>query len=80
IEFLGRADDQVKIRGFRIELGEIESVLHQEAGIDEAVVLVQQLSSDEKEIIAYFTGSLTEEEVRDVFNQKLPAYMVPHHV
>ncbi|MBZ9521407.1 non-ribosomal peptide synthetase [Bacillus safensis] len=80
IEFLGRADDQVKIRGFRIEPGEIESVLHQEAGIDEAVVLVQQLSSDEKEIIAYFTGTLTEEEVRDVFNQKLPAYMVPHHV
>ncbi|MBD3860021.1 amino acid adenylation domain-containing protein [Bacillus sp. 28A-2] len=80
IEFLGRKDDQVKIRGFRIELGEIETVLQQEAGIDDAVVLVHPFSSDEKEIIAYFTGTRTEEEVRALFNQELPAYMVPHHV
>nr|MDH3175861.1 non-ribosomal peptide synthetase [Bacillus pumilus] len=80
IEFLGRTDDQVKIRGFRIELGEIESVLQQNVGIDDAVVLVHSFSSDEKEITAYFTGTITEEEVRDVFNQELPAYMVPHHV
>ncbi|AVM22674.1 non-ribosomal peptide synthetase [Bacillus pumilus] len=79
IEFLGRTDDQVKIRGFRIELGEIETVLQQEAGIDDAVVLVHTFS-DEKEITAYFTGTMTEEEVRDLFNQELPAYMVPHHV
>ncbi|MFJ6206412.1 non-ribosomal peptide synthetase [Bacillus pumilus] len=80
IEFLGRTDDQVKIRGFRIELGEIETVLQQEAGIDDAVVLVHSFSSDEKEITAYFTGTMTEEKVRDLFNQELPAYMVPHHV
>ncbi|MGE1211867.1 non-ribosomal peptide synthetase [Bacillus pumilus] len=80
IEFLGRTDDQVKIRGFRIELGEIETVLQQKAGIDDAVVLVHSFSTDEKEITAYFTGTMTEEEVRDVFNQELPAYMVPHHV
>ncbi|MCY7538400.1 non-ribosomal peptide synthetase, partial [Bacillus pumilus] len=80
IEFLGRTDDQVKIRGFRIELGEIETVLQQNVGIDDAVVLVHSFSSDEKEITAYFTGTITEEEVRDLFNQELPAYMVPHHV
>ncbi|WP_458110063.1 amino acid adenylation domain-containing protein [Bacillus zhangzhouensis] len=80
IEFLGRTDDQVKIRGFRIELGEIETVLQQEAGIDDAVVLVHESCADEKEITAYFTGTMTEEEVRALFNQELPAYMVPHHV
>ncbi|QHQ82228.1 AMP-binding protein [Bacillus subtilis] len=80
IEFLGRTDDQVKIRGFRIELGEIETVLQQKTGIDDAVVLVHSFSSDEKEITAYFTGTMTEEEVRNLFNQELPAYMVPHHV
>ncbi len=80
IEFLGRTDDQVKIRGFRIELGEIETVLQQKSGIDDAVVLVHSFSPDEKEITAYFTGTMTEEEVRDLFNQELPAYMVPHHV
>ncbi|OLP65658.1 Surfactin synthase subunit 2 [Bacillus pumilus] len=80
IEFLGRADDQVKIRGFRIELGEIEAVLQQATGIDEAVVLVHASSSEEKEITAYYTGSIPEEEVRTFFNRDLPAYMVPHHV
>ncbi|MFS0655871.1 amino acid adenylation domain-containing protein [Bacillus sp. 179-C3.3 HS] len=80
IEFLGRADDQVKIRGFRIELGEIEAVLQQVAGIDDAVVLVHETSSHEKEITAYYTGAITEEEVHTLFNRDLPAYMVPHHV
>ncbi|QGX67144.1 amino acid adenylation domain-containing protein [Bacillus sp. ms-22] len=80
IEFLGRTDDQVKIRGFRIELGEIETVLQQEMGIDDAVVIVHESSSDEKEITAYYTGTITEEEVRTLFNRALPAYMVPHHV
>ena len=80
IEFLGRTDDQVKIRGFRIELGEIETVLQQEAGIDDAVVLIHASPSEEKEMTAYYTGTITEEEVRALFHQALPAYMVPHHV
>lgn len=80
IEFLGRTDDQVKIRGFRIELGEIETILQQETGIDDAVVLIHESPSDEKEMTAYYTGKITEEEVRALFNQALPAYMVPHHV
>ncbi|MGF0004876.1 amino acid adenylation domain-containing protein [Bacillus altitudinis] len=80
IEFLGRTDDQVKIRGFRIELGEIETILQQEAGIDDAVVLIHASPSDEKEMTAYYTGTITEEEVRALFNQALPTYMVPHHV
>ena len=80
IEFLGRIDDQVKIRGFRIELGEIETVLQQAVGIDDAVVLIHESSSHEKEITAYYTGTITDEEVRTLFNRNLPAYMVPHHV
>ncbi|PCK23179.1 non-ribosomal peptide synthetase, partial [Bacillus pumilus] len=80
IEFLGRTDDQVKVRGFRIELGEVETVLQQETGVDDAIVLVHESSSDEKEMTAYYTGTITEEQVRSLFNRELPAYMVPHHV
>ncbi|MGG2186429.1 hypothetical protein ABFY55_19910 [Bacillus altitudinis] len=67
----------MKIRGFRIELGEIETILQQETGIDDAVVLIHESPSDEKEMTAYYTGTITEEEVRALFNQALPAYMVP---
>ncbi|MFJ5966177.1 amino acid adenylation domain-containing protein, partial [Bacillus sp. NPDC093026] len=80
IEFLGRADDQVKIRGFRIELGEIEAVLQQVKEIDDAVVLIRESSSHEKEMTIYYTGIMTEEAVRSLLNRDLPAYMIPHHV
>jgi len=58
IEFLGRIDNQVKIRGFRIELEEIEAVLNQDSTVKEAVVLVQEDSSGNKQLIAYIVSKL----------------------
>jgi len=51
IEFLGRIDHQVKLRGFRIELGEIEAVLKQHPAVQEAVVLVKELSQRQPQFI-----------------------------
>ena len=53
IEFLGRLDHQVKIRGFRIELGEIESVLGQQPGVRETIVVVREDNPEDRHLVAY---------------------------
>ena len=52
LEYLGRLDEQVKIRGFRIELGEIETVLGEQDGVQEAVVIAQGGPTDQR-LVAY---------------------------
>ena len=81
IEFLGRIDDQVKVRGFRIELGEIEAMLRQHSTVREAIVLTQETSPGEKQLIAHVIAQgeppPTARELRHFLKQKLPDYMVP---
>ncbi len=80
IELLGRIDDQVKIRGLRIELGEIEAVLSSHPQVQAAVVIVRELQTENKSIVAYVVSqkqSLTTSELRNFLKQKLPDYMIP---
>ena len=77
IECMGRVDDQVKIRGFRIELDEISAVLQTHGKVKEAVVIARMVSGDEKELIAYTTGSAKASELRNFLKEQLPVYMVP---
>ena len=78
LEYLGRIDYQVKLRGFRIELGEIESTLMQHPQIKQAVVTLLKNNDDEK-LIAYFISSseLSQNDLRQFLQDKLPAYMIP---
>jgi amino acid adenylation domain-containing protein len=78
LEFVGRNDYQVKIRGFRIELGEIEAVIHEHAGVREAVVVPRQDQPGEKALVAYVVmeGSGTGE-LRSFLQRRLPEYMIP---
>ena len=80
---LGRADHQVKLRGFRIEPGEIEAVLTAHPAVRECA-----WSSREKTRPAtgdwWPTSSLpgpsaspASEDLRRIFREKLPDYMVP---
>ena len=92
IEYHGRIDHQVKIRGHRIELGEIENVLAEEDDIGQAVVVPQEDSSGEINLIAYIVQAKhtlvpetaiidTPKTVKDTWRinlqKKLPDYMIP---
>ena len=83
IEYLGRIDEQVKIRGFRIELGEIASVLREQPGVKDCVVLAREDGeAGEKRLVAYVVGEpgageLSRIELRVELKKRLPEYMLP---
>ncbi|WP_234815699.1 non-ribosomal peptide synthetase [Mycolicibacterium boenickei] len=82
IEFVGRADEQVKIRGFRIELGEISSAISVDPSVGQAVVVVSDLPSLGKSLVAYITPAAGAERVeidriRARVTAALPEYMIP---
>jgi amino acid adenylation domain-containing protein len=82
IEYLGRVDDQVKIRGFRIELGEVASVIREQVGVRECVVIAREESGGEKRLVAYVVGEqgageLSTSELRAELKKRLPEYMMP---
>jgi amino acid adenylation domain-containing protein/FkbM family methyltransferase len=51
--YLGRKDDQVKIRGHRVELREVESLLKQHPGVEDVVVIANDLPNQEQKLKAY---------------------------
>jgi amino acid adenylation domain-containing protein len=78
IEYLGRNDHQVKIRGFRIELGEIEAKLLEHPAVDEAIVLVHEHESENRQLVAYVVGDQPQPQaLRAHLAETLPEYMVP---
>ena len=77
IEYLGRIDDQVKIRGYRIELDEISAVLEKHPKVTAAVVIARVVSGEDKELIAYTTGTAEIAELNAYLKLQLPSYMVP---
>ncbi len=81
IEFIGRKDNQVKIRGYRIELGEIEHALLKNKAIKEAVVIVKENQSSEKELVAYLVSENEQNiiELRNNLKLSLPDYMIPSY-
>ena len=85
IEYLGRNDSQVKVRGFRVELGEIESVIAEQAGIRDVVVIAhrQGRQTENTYLVAYVVldegvaSAYPSGELRTVLNALLPDHMVP---
>lgn len=81
VQFLGRADHQVKIRGHRVELAEVESVLRGCAGVDEAVVLALDASTEAARLVAVVVPEhRAPDELRAELSRKLPDYLVPDRV
>jgi acyl carrier protein len=86
-EYVGRVDHQVKVHGIRVELEEIETVLRQHPRMQEAIVLVKEISLGDQRIVAYVIPkesiadgewSRVEEDLRRHVRLRLPKNMVPN--
>lgn len=75
--FVARKDRQIKHMGYRIELDEIESLCKTNPGISLCSCLWDGLNS----IIAlFFTGNLSERELRSALRSEMPPYMMPQKI
>jgi mycobactin peptide synthetase MbtF len=82
LEFLGRSDDQLKIRGFRVEPAEIAAVLCGHDGVRAAHVIAHHRSNGPR-LVAYVAGGPDRPavpELRAMLLDRLPRYLVPHHI
>lgn len=78
---LGRTDHQVKIRGHRIELGEIESMLREQPGVRDAIVLAVHAPDGEPELEAAVSGAeCAIDELYAALGDRLPPYMLPRRI
>ena len=73
--FAGRKDFQIKRLGYRIELGEIEAAILSKQKVKSACCLFNKSTS---EIIAVYTGEITERDLGTYLRQMLPQYMLPN--
>lgn len=83
--FLGRIDGQVKIRGLRVELGEIETALVTHPAVAQAVVVLAEDRSGEKQLAGYIRldpggPEVSVADLRQHLAHRLPAYMVPTYL
>jgi amino acid adenylation domain-containing protein len=78
---LGRKDFQVKIRGYRVEIAEVEKALRHLENIRDCVVIDQQDSIGEKQLVAYVASDAqpapSAGQLRSALSRELPDYMVP---
>ncbi|WP_197508769.1 non-ribosomal peptide synthetase [Mycobacterium sp. 1081908.1] len=82
LEFLGRSDDQLKIRGFRVEPGEIAAVLCGHDGVRGAHVMAHHHANGPRltAYVAVGPAGPAVAELRSMLIERLPRYLVPHHI
>ena len=71
---LGRRDTQIKHMGYRMELGEVEAALRKISGWADGCVLFDK---EKDKIWCFFTGVLTEKELKQALRAQLARYMLP---
>lgn len=80
--YVDRVDQQVKIRGVRIEMNEVHSQLISLPEVEDAVVVIREQASGDKELCAYVVASdkLPSREWRRKLKHKLPEAMIPAYI
>ena len=71
---LGRKDRQIKHRGYRMELDDVDAALACVPGWQEGCALFHKPSG---KIFCFYTGPLSEKEVRASLKKSLSSYMLP---
>jgi amino acid adenylation domain-containing protein/non-ribosomal peptide synthase protein (TIGR01720 family) len=79
IEYFGRIDNQVKVRGHRIELSEVENTALENPLVKNAQAIINKSDKSSGEIVLYFVGEATPEELRLFLSERLPDFMVPSY-
>lgn len=81
LEFCGRKDDQIKINGRRIELREIEFQMALHPMVEQSVVLLKRVGTEDL-LVAYYTtmDGIRLTSLREFLGDKMPKYMVPTHI
>jgi amino acid adenylation domain-containing protein len=79
IDYIGRIDEQVKIRGYRIELQEIESMLLQQPGVEQGVVVAKEDGKGLKRLLGYVVlkDGADKGLIEEGLSAVLPEYMIP---
>ena len=75
--YCGRKDYQVKIRGFRVELMDVEAQLMKISQIDMVAVVAKENKFADRDLWCYYSGNISEEEIKTQLHDKLPEYMIP---
>lgn len=75
--FCGRKDFQIKHMGHRIEMEEIEHILNQIDGLEKSCCI---MNPQKNQLIAFYLGEITAEEIRAELKKKVPSYMTPHKI
>ncbi len=71
----GRRDTQIKHRGYRMDLGEVEAALRSLEQWQNGCCL---FNPDEDKIYCFWTGPISERDMKTLLAQKLEKYMLPN--
>ena len=75
--FSGRKDFQIKHMGHRIELEEIEQSINKIPGVLRSCCLMNE---KRQQLVAFYFGSTSPDDVRVELKKSVPVYMVPHKI
>jgi len=74
---VGRKDNMIKHNGYRMELGEVEYAAR---GSEEVMECCCVHDKDSGDIYLFYTGTLSEKELKNALKVKLPKYAMPEHI
>ena len=76
---VGRKDAMIKHKGYRMELGEVEYAAKGAGGVGDCCCILDR-TVEAGDIFLFYTGDVSEKELKAVLKEKLPKYAMPEHI